>query len=64
MKRIVMAKGRVETLEFFSYQMAKTFEKKGYSVCYFDLQNEIESAQKLRKFIRQKETAFVTFNFE
>lgn len=64
MKRIVMAKGGVETLEFFSYQMAKTFEKKGYSVCYFDLQNEIESAQKLRKFIRQKETAFVTFNFE
>lgn len=64
MKRIVMVVGGVETLEYFSYQMGKTFAENGYLVFYYDLQNETVSAKKLRKFIRTGETVLVTFNFE
>lgn len=64
MKRIVMVVGGVETLEYFSYQMGKTFAEKGYLVFYYDLKDEITSAKRLRKFVRTGETALVTFNFE
>lgn len=64
MKRIVMVVGGVETLEYFSYQMGKTFSEKGYLVFYYDLKDEAVSAKKLRKFIRTGETVLVTFNFE
>ena len=64
MKRIVMVIGGVETLEYFSYQMGKTFVEMGYQVFYYDLKNESQSARTLRKFIRVGETVLVTFNFE
>lgn len=64
MKRIVMVVGGVETLEYFSYQMGKTFAELGYPVFYYDLKDEASSAKRLRKFIRTGETALVTFNFE
>lgn len=64
MKRIVMVIGGVETLEYFSYQMGKTFVEMGYQVFYYDLKNEVQSTRILRKFIRVGETVLVTFNFE
>ena len=64
MKRIVMVIGGVETLEYFTYQMGKTFVEMGFQVFYYDLKNETYSARTLRKFIRVGETALVTFNFE
>lgn len=64
MKRIVMFAGGVETLEYFSRQMAKQFEKMGYLVFFYDLKDEEHSAKRLRKFIRAGETVLVTFNFE
>lgn len=64
MKRIVMFAGGVETLEYFSRQMAKQFEKMGYLVFFYDLKDEEHSAKRLRKFIRVGETVIVTFNFE
>ena len=64
MKRIVMFAGGVETLEYFSRQMAVQFEKMGYLVFFYDLRDEEHSARKLRKFIRTGETVLVTFNFE
>lgn len=63
-KRIVMVVGGVETLEYFSFQMGKTFEKEGYPVYYYDLKNEAESTRRLRKFVRIRETVLITFNFE
>lgn len=64
MKRIVMFAGGVETLEYFSGQMAKRFEEMGYLVFFYDLKNEEYSSRKLRKFIRTGETVLVTFNFQ
>lgn len=64
MKRIIMFAGGVETLEYFSRQMAKQFENMGYLVFFYDLKNEEHSARKLRKFIKTGETVMVTFNFQ
>lgn len=64
MKRIVMMEGGVETLSYFSHQMAKEFEGMGYPVFFYDLKNEEQSARKLRKFLKMRETVLVTFNFQ
>lgn len=64
MKKIIMFIGGVETLEYFSIQMGNAWKKKGYSVFYYDLKNEEQSAKKVRKFIKPGETVLVTFNFE
>lgn len=63
-KRIVMMEGGVETLSYFSRQMAGEFQKLGYAVFFYDLKQEESSAGKLRKFIRPRETVLVTFNFQ
>lgn len=64
MKRIVMFEGGVETLAYFSRQMAAEFERMGYLVCFYDLKDEKQSARRLRKFVRTGETVLVTFNFQ
>ena len=63
-QRIVMMEGGVETLSYFSHQMAGEFQKLGYAVFFYDLKQEESSAGKLRKFIRPRETVLVTFNFQ
>ena len=63
-KRIVMMEGGVETLSYFSHQMAGEFQKMGYAVFFYDLKQEESSDGKLRKFIRPRETVLVTFNFQ
>lgn len=64
MRKIVLFVGGVETLAYFSVQMGNEFERMGYGVFYFDLENEQSSAKKLRKFIKTGETVLITFNFE
>ena len=64
MKRIVMFSGGVETLTYFSKEMAKEFEKKGYAVFFYDLKSEKRDSRRLRKFIRVGETVMLTFNFQ
>lgn len=53
MKYIIMFKGGVETLEYFSMEMARTFEENGFKIYWFDLIFEQESAKKLKSFIEQ-----------
>lgn len=64
MKRIVMFEGGVETLAYFSKQMAKQFTAMGYAVFFYDLKAEEQSAKRLRKFIKPRETVMITFNFQ
>ena len=37
MKRIIMFKGGVETLEFFSVEIAEYLESKGYEILWYNL---------------------------
>ena len=64
MKKIILFVGGVETLAYFSIQMGNEFKRQGYSVFYFDLEDEFNSAKKLRKFVKTGETVLITFNFE
>ena len=64
MKRIVLLVGGVETLAYFSIQMGNEWKRMGYKVFYFDLEDEMNSAKKLRRFIKPGETVLVTFTFE
>ena len=43
-KRIVMMEGGVETLSYFSHQMAQEFQMLGYAVFFYDLKQEESSA--------------------
>ena len=61
MKRIVLLVGGVETLAYFSIQMGNEWKRMGYKVFYFDLEDEMNSAKKLRRFIKPGETVLVTF---
>ncbi|MGN0140835.1 MAG: glycosyltransferase [Roseburia sp.] len=64
MKKIVMVAGGVETLEYFTLQMGQELKRLGYAVFYFDLKDAANSAKKMCKFIKPRETALITFNFE
>lgn len=64
MQKIIMMQGGVETLDFFSRQMAETFEKSGLLVFYYNLLKPYESTRGMKAFIEKGNTALVTFNFE
>lgn len=59
-----MMTGGVETLDYFSREMAKKFEEMGYLVFFYDLEHPQSSVKKMKKFLRPGKTALVTFNFE
>lgn len=62
-ERIILFKGDIETTGYFSMQMEKTFQRKGYQTYFFDYQHVAESASGLLRFIRRGKTAVVTFNY-
>lgn len=64
MERIVMMTGGVETLDYFSREMAKTLEEMGYPVFFYDLEHPQNSVKKMKKFLKPGKTALITFNFE
>lgn len=63
MKKIILFKGGVETLEFFSSELSKAFEKMGYSTFIFDMNNQFDSFNLLLHFCTKGEAVLVTFNF-
>lgn len=63
MKRIILFENGIETLSFFSKQLAKAFEKENMECFLFDLEEEEKSFFRLKKFIKEKETVLLTFNF-
>lgn len=62
--KIIVMNGGVETLDYFSGQMAETWREKGISIFVFDLKHAESAARRVRKFIKPGHTALVTFNFE
>ena len=62
--KIILMKGGVETLDYFSKQMGDYYESKGLAVFYFDLKNTADSVKHVKRFLKTGETILVTFNFE
>lgn len=60
--RIVLITGAVETLTYFSKELGKTFEEKGYKVFYYDLKEKEVCFSRLKRFLKPGETVLVTFN--
>ena len=52
MKRLILFKGGVETLEFFTEQMAAVWEKMGYSVFWYNLILQQASSSALVEFFK------------
>lgn len=61
--KIVLFKGEIETLGYFSEQMIPTLEGLGYRIFMFDLKQPERSLKYLKKFITKDNTAVITFNF-
>lgn len=62
-KLAIFSKNAVETLEFFSRQLADTFERRGYEVFWLDFKMLGLGVWKLRQAVKGKEAVFITFNF-
>lgn len=63
MKNVVLFKGGIETLDFFSNELAKSFTEMGYKTFIFDMSNQFDSFTELLSFCKKNETIMITFNF-
>lgn len=65
MQKVIVFEHGVETLSFFSMEIASCFKQKGISVFVYDLEAEdpVKQLRNLRKFWKPGETFVVTFNF-
>lgn len=62
-KRLIFIKGAVETLEFFSLQIAKAVQEKGIEVWFWDMKAPLESRERFEKEDSWEGAVLVTFNF-
>ena len=62
-RRIIFIKNAVETLGYFSEQIALELERNGYETCFIDYERMYESMDEMLHFLEREETALVTFNF-
>ncbi len=63
MKKVILFRGGVETLEYFSEQIGDTLTEMGYEVFIFDLQDMFGSFMDLLMFCEKGEAVMITFNF-
>ena len=62
-RKIIFIKNAVETLGYFSGQIALELERNGYETCFIDYKRMYESMDAMLHFLDREETALVTFNF-
>lgn len=62
-RKIIFIKNAVETLGYFSEQIAQELERNGYETCFIDYERMYESIDAMLHFLDREETALVTFNF-
>ena len=62
-RKIIFIKNAVETLGYFSEQIALELERNGYETCFIDYERMYESMDAMLHFMDREETALVTFNF-
>lgn len=63
MKKIIVFKGGIETLEFFSLELAKAFRIMGHEVFVFDMDDASNCYKLLAWFCEPGNTVMVCFNF-
>lgn len=63
MKKIILFRGGVETLEYFSKQIGDTLQNAGHEIFIFDMQDMFGSFHDLLLFCKKGEGILITFNF-
>lgn len=63
MDRVILFQNAVETLGYFSEQIAETFVEQGAEVFFLDYDNLYESLEALPAFLRKGNVTLITFNF-
>lgn len=63
MKKIILFTGGVETLDFFSLELSKTFRALGHDIFIFDYNKEAESSYRLLQFYEKDNTVVLSFNY-
>lgn len=61
--KILFIKNAVETLGYFSEQLALGLERLGYDIYFMDYDDLYESLNQLPRFVQKGRTALITFNF-
>lgn len=61
--KVILIKNAVETLGYFSEQIALELERLGYDTYFIDYDALYESLTGLTKFVKKGHTALVTFNY-
>lgn len=61
--RIIFIKGAIETLEFFSIQLAKAFEAQGFQTWFWDLKAPLSSREAFEALGGYDSAILLTFNF-
>lgn len=62
-EKVVLIKNAVETLGYFSEQIALELQEQGLEIYFVDYDELYESVEGLTQFITKGDTAIVTFNF-
>ncbi len=62
-QKFIFFKGEIETLQYFSFEIAKTFVEHNTFVFFFDFLEEEESFLKLEEFCENCTPIMITFNF-
>ncbi len=62
-KKIILFKGQIETLGYFSEELARAFVQMEYEVYMFDFNKEYQGINDLIWFCEKENTVMVTFNF-
>ncbi|MEG2439976.1 MAG: glycosyltransferase [Acetivibrio sp.] len=62
-RKLIFFKNGIETLGFFSIQLAKAFEEMGHEVFLFDLLEEKRDYKRLLSFLEYGNTTLISFNF-
>lgn len=61
--KLILIKNAVETLGYFSEQLAAEMERLGFSTYFVDYNRLFETVDGLTRFAGKGDTALVTFNF-
>ncbi|MDE7436566.1 MAG: glycosyltransferase [Lachnospiraceae bacterium] len=61
--KLVFFERGVETLTYFSHELADAFRAWGYQIFFYDIEAKQQGFKHLCKFLKPGETAAVTFNF-
>ncbi len=60
---LIIFSGAVETLEFFSRQLAKEYNTDGYEIFIYRIDKEKDDLSDMKQFILSHNTTMLTFNF-